>query len=287
FSISRTSFKWGIPLPWDPDHVTYVWFDALTNYITAAGYADDPERFAATWPANAHVIGKDILRQHAVYWPAMLMAAGVEPPTQVWAHGYLTVGGQKMSKTNATGIHPFELLDHFGVDAYRYYFLREIQWGQDGSFSWESMVTRTNADLANGLGNLASRVLAMVESNFDGLVPERPGGVAESGLGAAAGALAARFDAAMLDLRLTDAVVALSDFVGEMNRYLVEAAPWAIAKDPARRDDLAAVLYDSLEGLRLIAIFAAPVMPAAAARLWTQLGITRPLGAQRVPAARP
>src|SRR5215831_6768416 len=184
FSISRTSFRWGIPLPWDPAHVTYVWFDALTNYITAAGYADDPGRFAQTWPANAHVIGKDILRQHAVYWPAMLMAGGVEPPTQVWAHGYLTVGGQKMSKTNATGIHPFELLDHFGVDAYRYYFLREIQFGQDGSFSWESMVTRTNADLANGLGNLASRVLAMVESNFDGVVPERPGGVAESGLAA-------------------------------------------------------------------------------------------------------
>ena len=186
FSISRTSFRWGIPLPWDPAHVTYVWFDALTNYITAAGYADDPEQFAATWPANAHVIGKDILRQHAVYWPAMLMAGGVEPPTQVWAHGFLTVGGQKMSKTNATGIHPFELLDHFGVDAYRYYFLREIQWGQDGSFSWESMVARTNADLANGLGNLASRVLAMVESNFDGVVPERPGAAAEGGLAAAA-----------------------------------------------------------------------------------------------------
>jgi methionyl-tRNA synthetase len=285
FSISRTSFKWGIPLPWDPAHVTYVWFDALTNYITAAGYAGDPERFAATWPANAHVIGKDILRQHAVYWPAMLMAGGVEPPTQVWAHGYLTVGGQKMSKTNATGIHPFELLDHFGVDAYRYYFLREIQWGQDGSFSWESMVARTNADLANGLGNLASRVLAMVESNFDGVVPERPGGVAESGLSAAAGALAERFDAAMLDLRLTDAVVALSDFVGEMNRYLVEAAPWAIAKDPERRDDLAAVLYDSLEGLRLIAIFSQPVMPSAAGRLWTQLGIAEPLADQRIPEA--
>jgi methionyl-tRNA synthetase len=284
FSISRTSFKWGIPLPWDPAHVTYVWFDALTNYITAAGYADDPERFAETWPANAHVIGKDIIRFHAVYWPAMLMAGGVEPPTQVWAHGFLTVGGQKMSKTNATGIHPFELLDHFGVDAYRYYFLREIQWGQDGSFSWESMVARTNADLANGLGNLASRVLAMVDANFDGVVPERPAGEAGP-LAAPAAALAERFDAAILDLRLTDAVAALSDFVGEMNRYLVEAAPWAIAKDAARRDELAATLYDSLEGLRLIAIFSSPVMPSAAGRLWEQLGIEEPLAAQRVPAA--
>src|SRR6185436_19373865 len=162
-----------------------------------AGYADDPARFAATWPADVHVIGKDIVRQHAVYWPAMLMAGGVEPPTQVWAHGFLTVGGQKMSKTNATGIHPFELLDHFGVDAYRYYFLREIRWGQDGSFSWESMVTRTNADLANGLGNLASRVLTMVESNFDGLAPERPAGAVASPLAAPAAGLAERFDAAV------------------------------------------------------------------------------------------
>jgi methionyl-tRNA synthetase len=285
FSVSRTSFRWGIPLPWDPAHVTYVWFDALTNYITAAGYADDSARFAATWPANAHVIGKDIVRQHAVYWPAMLMAGGVEPPTQVWAHGFLTVGGQKMSKTNATGIHPFELLDHFGVDAYRYYFLREIRWGQDGSFSWESMVTRTNADLANGLGNLASRVLTMVESNFDGLAPERPVGADPSPLAAAAAGLAKRFDAAILDLRLTDAVTALSDFVGEMNRYLVEAAPWALAKDPARSDELATILYDSLEGLRLIAVFSFPVMPSAAERLWTQLGIGEPLAGQRVPEA--
>ena len=166
FSISRTTFDWGIPLPWDPKHVCYVWFDALTNYITAAGYADDPERFARMWPANIHSIGKDILRQHAIYWPAMLMAGDVEPPTQVWAHGFLTVGGKKMSKTNATGIHPFELLDVFGVDSYRYYFMREIQFGQDGSFSYEAMVERHNADLANGLGNLASRVLAMLASQL-------------------------------------------------------------------------------------------------------------------------
>ena len=139
-------------MPWDPKHVCYVWFDALTNYITAAGYASDPERFARVWPANIHLIGKDILRFHAIYWPAMLMAGGVEPPTQVWAHGFLTVGGKKMSKTNATGIHPFELLDQFGVDSYRYYFMREIRFGEDGNFSFESMVERHNADLANGLG---------------------------------------------------------------------------------------------------------------------------------------
>jgi methionyl-tRNA synthetase len=162
FSISRTTFDWGVPIPWDPKHVTYVWFDALTNYITAAGYANDSDRFARLWPANIHSIGKDILRFHAVYWPAMLMAAGVEPPAQVWAHGFLTVGGKKMSKTNATGIHPFELIDHFGTDSYRYYFMREMRFGEDGSFSWESMIERHNADLANGLGNLAARVLAML-----------------------------------------------------------------------------------------------------------------------------
>src|SRR5436190_19437848 len=170
FSISRTSFDWGIPIPWDPKHVTYVWFDALTNYITAAGYGTDDAKFSMFWPA-LHLVGKDILRFHAVYWPAMLMAGGVEPPRQVFAHGFLTVGGEKMSKTNATGLHPFDLVHHFGVDAYRYYFMREIQFGQDGSFSWESMVDRYNADLANGLGNLASRVLAMIESYFDGVVP--------------------------------------------------------------------------------------------------------------------
>ena len=139
FSISRSSFTWGVPIPWDPKHVTYVWFDALTNYATAAGYADDPARFARVWPADVHMIGKDIVRFHAVYWPAMLRAAGVEPPRQVWAHGFLTVGGQKMSKTNATGIHPFDLLDHFGVDSYRYYFLREIAFGQEPRIAalWE------------------------------------------------------------------------------------------------------------------------------------------------------
>ncbi len=172
FSISRTSFTWGVPLPWDSDHVCYVWFDALSNYITAAGFVDDPDRFARVWPADIHLIGKDILRFHAVYWPAMLMAAGVEPPTQVWAHGFLTVGGKKMSKTNLTGIHPFELIDQFGTDSYRYYFMREMRFGEDGNFSWESMVDRHNADLANGLGNLASRVLAMIGSYFDGVVPE-------------------------------------------------------------------------------------------------------------------
>ncbi len=263
----------------------YVWFDALTNYITAAGYGTDEPRFAALWPANVHMIGKDILRLHAVYWPAMLMAAGVEPPTQVWAHGYLTVGGKKMSKTNLTGIHPFELIDHFGVDSYRYYFVREIQFGQDGSFSWESMVDRHNADLANGLGNLASRILAMLAASFDGVVPEPEAEGVEDDLPAVTADVARRYDEHMAELALTQALAAVWEIVGRANGYLVERQPWTLAKDEPRRAELAGILYASAETLRILAILIVPIMPGAATRLWQQLGIEEPLEAQRLPHA--
>jgi methionyl-tRNA synthetase len=282
FSISRTNFDWGIPLPWDPDHVTYVWFDALTNYITAAGFGSDEERFERLWPANIHMIGKDILRQHAIYWPAMLMAAGIEPPMQVWAHGYLTVGGKKMSKTNLTGIHPFELIDRFGVDSYRWYFLREVQFGQDGSFSFESMVDRHNAELANGIGNLASRVLAMLASYFDGEVPAPGDGGEESDLPTVVAEAARRADEEMLAVRPTAALGAVYDVVARANRYMVERSPWTLAKDPSRRGELEGILYASAEVLRALAILLSPVMPAAAARLWEQLGIPEPLSDQRL-----
>jgi methionyl-tRNA synthetase len=285
FSVSRTSFAWGVPLPWDPAHVCYVWFDALTNYITAAGYADDPERFAGVWPADVHFIGKDILRFHAIYWPAMLMAAGVEPPRQVWAHGFLLVGGEKMSKSKLTGIHPFDLVDHFGADAYRYYFLREIQFGQDGSFSWESMTDRYHADLANGLGNLASRVLAMLGSYFDGVVPEPVDATAAADLPAVAAEASARYDRHMDEVALSQALAAVWGVVGRANGYLVEREPWAIAKDDARRDELASVLYASAEALRILAVLISPIMPHAAEALWGQLGIEQPLSAQRLPGA--
>jgi methionyl-tRNA synthetase len=285
FSISRTNFDWGIPLPWDPKHVCYVWFDALTNYITAAGYGSDEGRFAAVWPANIHMIGKDILRQHAIYWPAMLMAAGLEPPTQVWAHGYLTVGGKKMSKTNLTGIHPFELIDHFGVDSYRYFFIREIQFGQDGNYSWESMVDRHNADLANGLGNLASRILAMLASSFDGVVPEPAAEGVEDDLPAVTADVARRYDEHMAELALTQALAAVWEIVGRVNGYLVERQPWSLAKDELRRAELAGILYASAETLRILAILIVPIMPGAATRLWQQVGIEEPLEAQRLPHA--
>ncbi len=286
FSISRTNFRWGIPLPWDPDHVCYVWFDALTNYITAAGYGTDPDRFGRVWPADIHLIGKDILRQHAIYWPAMLMAGGVELPTQVWAHGFLTVGGQKMSKTNATGIHPFELTDHFGVDSYRYYFMREIQFGQDGSFSWESMVDRHNADLANGLGNLASRVLAMLATSFDGAVPEPGVEGAESDLPAVVRDAARTYDEHMAALRLSQALGAVWSVVERANHYLVEKEPWKVAREPTMRAELSGVLYAAAETLRVLAILISPIMPDAAARLWDQLGIPEPLAEQRLTASR-
>src|ERR671918_548969 len=269
FSISRTSFAWGVPIPWDPAHVTYVWFDALTNYITAAGYADDPGRFARVWPADVHFIGKDIIRFHAIYWPAMLMAAGVEPPSQVWAHGFLLVGGEKMSKTRLTGIHPKELVDHFGVDAYRYYFLREIAFGQDGSFSWESMVAQYNADLANGLG-----VLAMLATSFDGAVSEATVAGAAGALPDTVASVIERYSAAMDEVALTTAVTAVWDVVDEANQYLVEREPWKLAKDPARREELASVLYAAAESLRVLAILVSPIMPAAAGRLWADLGLS-------------
>jgi methionyl-tRNA synthetase len=284
-SLSRISFEWGVPVPWDPKHVIYVWIDALQNYITAAGFGTDQERFGSIWPADVHVVGKDILRFHAVIWPAMLMAAGLTLPRTVFAHGWLLVGGEKMSKTKLTGIHPRELLDTFGVDGYRYYFLREVSFGQDGSFSWESMMARFNADLANGLGNLASRVLAMIDSYFGGAIPQPTSREAPRRLGGPAAGLAEAFDAHVLSLELTEAVAALDGFVREANRYLVEAAPWQLAKDPGRRQDLADSLYEAAEALRVIAVFASPVMPEAASRLWEQLGVPDPLGDQRVPDA--
>jgi methionyl-tRNA synthetase len=285
FSISRTSFAWGVPLPWDPKHVCYVWFDALTNYLTAAGYADDPDRFARTWPANIHFMAKDILRFHAVYWPAMLLAAGLEPPSQVWVHGYLLVGGEKMSKTKLTGIHPFELIEHFGVDSYRYYFMRELSFGQDGSFSWEGMTERHNADLANGLGNLAARVLAMLSSNFDGVVPEPGVDTSTEPVGARAAAVVPAFMAEMEAVQLQPALVTVWELVAEANRWLVERAPWNLAKDAARADELSAVLYAAAETLRILAILILPIMPGAAERLWAQLGIAARLDEQRLPAS--
>jgi methionyl-tRNA synthetase len=284
-SVSRAAGVWGIPVPWDPKHVVYVWVDALLNYITAAGFGADPDRFAELWPADVHMIGKDITRFHAVIWPAMLMAADLPVPKTVFAHGFLSFAGQRMSKSLGTGIAPEEVLDRFGLDAYRWYFVRDVQFGQDGDFTWESLRARYTSELANGLGNLASRVLAMVDSNFDGLVPKPSTPAGTGGLSKVAGEAAATFDRHMLSLRLNEAFAAVDEVVREANRFLVDTAPWKLANQPDERQQLADVLYEALETLRIVALLTWPAMPDAAGRLWAQLGIEDTLETQRLPDA--
>ena len=287
-SMSRSSVEWGIPLPWDDKQVVYVWFDALLNYITAVGYGQDDhkELFAATWPADVHLVGKDILRFHAVYWPAMLMAAGLPLPDKVFAHGWLLVGGEKMSKSKLTGIAPTEITDTFGVDAFRYYFLRAINFGSDGSFSWEDMRDRYTAELANGLGNLASRGGAMVNKYFDGVLPEPgPYSNADLALQDLLTRTTADADAAMLRLDFSAGIGSIRAFVDAVNGYVTDQQPWALAKDPDRRERLATVLYTIEESLRAISVLYSPVMPTAMAALWKSLGADTavgPLGDQLV-----
>ena len=277
-SISRSTFDWGIEVPWDDSHVIYVWVDALLNYATAVGYGTDPEQFDRRWPAY-HVVGKDILRFHAVIWPAMLMAAGLDVPRGVFAHGWLLVGGEKMSKSKLTGIAPTEITDVFGSDAYRFYFLSAIAFGQDGSFSWEDLAARYQAELANGFGNLASRTVAMIGKYFDGVVPA-PGGYTEADLeiqrvvaDAASGA-----DAAMERFRIDEAIDRIWTIVDELNGYITINEPWALAKDEAKRERLQTVLFTVAEGLRALTVLLSPVMPEATAKLWLALGVSETLG---------
>jgi methionyl-tRNA synthetase len=280
-SVTRSSFDWGIPVPWDESQVFYVWVDALFNYVTAAGYHTDPEQFARTWPADVHLVGKDILRFHAVIWPAMLMAAGIDVPRQVFAHGWLLVGGQKMSKSKATAIHPRTIVDVFGSDAYRYYFLRAIAFGSDGSFSWEHMRAVYTSELANGLGNLASRVAAMVGKYFDGVLPA-PGeaGPAEQLLSAQLADTVVTAEAAIDRLALHEALGAIEGFVASTNGYVSEQEPWKVAKDTSDdgRARLATILWTAAEALRAVAVLHAPTMPKTAAALWESLGAADRLG---------
>jgi methionyl-tRNA synthetase len=274
-SISRSKerFDWGIDIPWDDQHITYVWFDALLNYITAIGYGSDEAKLNSLWPADVQVVGKDILRFHAVIWPAMLMAAGLPPAKQVFGHGWLLVGGEKMSKSKLTGIAPTQITDIFGSDAFRYYFMKAIGFGSDGSFSWEDLSARYNSELANGFGNLASRVIAMINKYFDGVVPA-PAEYLEADLAiqkvaqdAVAGA-----NSAIDKVAIHEAIAKVWTLVDELNNYITVQAPWVLAKDEADRDRLATVLYTTAEGLRLLAVLLSPVTPKATQKLWNAVG---------------
>ena len=272
-SISRTTFDWGIKVPNDPAHVMYVWVDALTNYITATGYLSEPKgERAKFWPANIHVIGKDIIRFHAVYWPAFLMSAGLPLPKRVFAHGFLLNKGEKMSKSLGNVVDPANLVEHFGLDPVRYFFLREVSFGQDGSYSEEGIATRINADLANGIGNLASRSLSMIVKNCDGQIPEcGPLSDEDKAMLASADALLASTRDDMHVQQIHRALASIIAVVSEADRYFAGQEPWALKKtDPAR---MATVLYVTAEVVRQIAILLQPFVPQSAAKLLDLLAI--------------
>ncbi|MCZ7417833.1 methionine--tRNA ligase [Streptomyces sp. WMMC897] len=281
-SISRSTFDWGVRVPWDEKHVIYVWIDALLNYATAVGYGSDQQKFESTFPANVHLVGKDILRFHAVIWPAMLMANGLPLPHKIAANGWLMVGGEKMSKSNLTGISPRQLTDHFGVDAYRWYFLRAIAFGNDGSFSWEDFSARYTSELANDYGNLASRVAAMVGKYFGGTLPEATArGAAEQPIVDALARAVEEADRRIgEELDFAGGIAAIFDFVKLVNGYLTEQEPWKVAKDdsPEARARLATILYTAAESLRATAVLLNAVMPETSQKLWDSLGAGPHLG---------
>jgi methionyl-tRNA synthetase len=271
-SISRTTFDWGVKVPNDPEHVMYVWVDALTNYITGVGFPDESDKNWRYWPADLHIIGKDIIRFHAVYWPAFLMSAGIPVPKRVYAHGFLFNRGEKMSKSVGNVVDPFNLADQYGVDQIRYFFLREVAFGQDGNYNHEAIVARINADLANDLGNLAQRSLSMIAKQLGGVLPT-PGDFSDNdkAILAQADGMIALAREAMAAQQIHQWLNAVWAVVAEANRYFAGEAPWALAKtDPARQGT---VLYVTAEVVRQIAILTQPVMPAASSKLLDSLGV--------------
>jgi methionyl-tRNA synthetase len=270
-SVSRTSFDWGVKVPGSPGHVMYVWVDALTNYLTGAGYPDQPDELARWWPADLHVIGKDIVRFHAVYWPAFLMSAKLALPKRVFGHGFLLNRGEKMSKSVGNVTDPIELVERFGVDALRYFLLREVSFGQDGSYSEEAIVTRCNADLANNFGNLAQRSLSIIAKNCGGVVPPAgPLTEADEALMASVATAESGLHAAMKDLALHNALEAVWAAARDTNQYFADAAPWSVRKaDPERADT---ILHLTIEAIRRIAIMARWAIPDGADRLLDLLG---------------
>ena len=291
-SITRTSFRWGVPVPWNDAHVFYVWYDALINYLTAASYGDDPERFATLWGASHHLIGKDILKFHCVWWPAMCMAAGIEPPAEIFVHGFLLMGGQKLGKTliasgtagegeesrpvKTTEVSPLALADEFGVDPLRYHLLREIPLGGDGEFSYEGVVSRYNSDLANNLGNLVSRVTTVVQSKCAGIGPACD---PDATLGQTAAEVVVAAGEAWNRWAPHEALEATWRLIGAANSELETAEPWKL--EPGPRVD--AVLGNALEVLRIVAVLISPAMPDTAVEIWRRIGVADDLWVARVP----
>lgn len=273
--VSRSSFNWGIPVEFDKSHVVYVWIDALTNYINLLGYPDETENFKKFWPADVHVMGKEIVRFHSVIWPAILMALGLPVPKKIYAHGWILFGdGEKMSKSKGNVVDPFVLCERYGSDALRYFLLREIPFGSDGFFSDEAFLKRLNSDLANDLGNLLSRSTALVEKNFNStLISERFSDENDKNLIDIASSLAENCEKYIEKMKFSNYLSEMWKFVAECNKYMEVCAPWNLAKDENQKPRLATILYNVLESLRIVSILVAPVMPKIAKEIQNQLGL--------------